>query len=233
MYRLRIILILAWCSTNTLFAQYIRPENSFSVGYQYGNFENSLSQSAIELHQFNQSIPEGSNRFKNDRNAYGLVVRLMLTGNKGLISEIALGNKKVISKAGYFDSTANANINISTKQRFRYLSYGLHYAAGRFTFGASVDLGIFSSLQRSKGSGIEGEEKWHPWFYSPKLSGSGYTGKTPVIGWTLATSVALTQFTELRLYKQFTAFGMGADYSNGYFSMANWGVELAITLNNE
>ncbi len=179
--------------------------------------------------QHNQSAMDNGRRFTNDRNAYGLVLRFTLVGNSGLTSEFALGNKKVISKMDYFDSTSMSTVNVTTKQRMRYLTYGLHYTTGRFMFGASLDLGIFASLKKEKGSSIESYNSWHPWFSAPKVFGSGVTAKTPVVGWTLSTSFALSQFTELRVYKQFTAFGMGAELSNKYFSMANWGVELGFT----
>jgi len=229
MNRLLIIFILLWCFSNRIHAQYERPDSYFSVGYQYSNFGNSLSQSSIEMAQRNENAIDDGSRFTNDRNAYGLVVRYMLVGNSGLTSEFALGNKKVISKMDYFDSTSMSAVNVTTKQRFRYLTYGLHYATGRWIFGAGIDMGFFSSLKREKGSIIESLNSWHPWFSAPKIFGSGVTAKTPVIGWTLSTSFAITPFTELRLYKQFTAFGMGAELSNKYFSMANWGVELGFT----
>jgi len=214
-------------------AQYERPENSFSVGYQYANFGNSLSSSQIRMAGMNTNVGPGGNRFTNSRNAYGLVLRAMVGGDGRLISEFALGNKKVIADQAYTqfspDSLSSQELNIKTKQRMRYFTYGLHYNLNRFTVGASVDLGMFTSLIRYKGIGGESDGKWLPWFSTPKVFGSGYTGKTPVIGCTLSAAFALTSFTEIRIFKQFTAFGMGADLSDRYFSMSNWGVELAIT----
>ena len=229
MYRILIISLLVCCGQYRLYAQYQPFDNYFSIGYQYSNFGNSLSQSSIEMKRSNKNAVDNENRFTNDRNAYGLVLRYMMSNSKGLTSEFALGNKKVLSKMSYLDSASNAVIAVSTKQRMRYLTYGLHYSTGRWTFGTSLDLGIFSSLKREKGSAITGQSKWYPWFYTQKVLGSGITAKTPVVGWSLSAGFALTKFTQLRIYKQFTAFGMGAELSHSYFSMANWGIELAFT----
>jgi len=212
----------------TGYSQYQRPEQSFSVGYQYANFGNSLSASQVRMEGMNQNVAEGGDRFTNYRNAYGLVLRGMF-GNGRLISEFTLGNKKVISDQVYTDSTNQQEISVKTKQRMRYLSYGLHANLNRFTVGASVDIGMFTSLIRYKGYGGDSDGKFVPWFSTPKIFGSGVTGKTPVIGWTISAAYAVTEYTEIRVFKQFTAFGMGAELSHRYFSMSNWGVELALT----
>lgn len=208
-------------------AQFERPDNAFSVGYQYSNFGNSLSAAHLQMEGMNQQATDDGSRFTNDRNAYGLVLRYTIKGDRGLVSEFALGNKKVVSSMSYQDTLTNSVLDIRTKQRMRYLSYGLHYSHGSWMIGTSLDLGVFSSLIRQKGGAID--DAWRPWFYTQKATGGGITGKTPVVGWTIAASYLFTPATELRIYRQFTAFGMGAQLSNSYFSMANWGIELAIT----
>lgn len=228
MFRIITLTIVFCWGVSSANAQFVRPETTYSIGYQYSNFGNSFSAAQIQMNGMNQNAYENK-RFSNDRNAYGLVLRIMLSNSKGLTSEFALGNKKVLSQMSYYDSLNASVIDIKTKQRMRYLSYGLHYATGRFTIGASVDLGIFASLIKLKGTGSETDGSWQPWFNTPKLLGSGITGKTPVVGWSLSAGCMITKYTEVRIYKQFTAFNMGAELSNRYFSMANWGVEFAIT----
>jgi hypothetical protein len=218
-------------------AQTDRSDGCLAVGYQYADFGHSLSASEVQMMSMNTSVPEGGNRFTNGSRAFGLVTRCVLPGDKtgesGFYMEFTLANKKVLADQTYrsyaADSSSFQDLEVSTKQRLRYFSFGTGYAWKRLSVSASADLGVFTSLIRYEGGQYDG--KWQPWFKHKKLFGSGDSGKSPVIASTFSLNYLLTDFLELRIHKQFTAFGMGAGLSNRYFSVGNWGAELTFRFN--
>jgi hypothetical protein len=223
--RLSILLLFALFALQA-WTQFERPDVWYSVGYQYADFGNSLSPATVRMYNFNRSLGPDDKPFENSRHAYGLFGRIMIKGENGFATELSISNKKVISNASHIDSLG-VETDVRTKQRLRSFNIGLHYTRSRFTAGITVDLGAFASFIRYKGGSASG--KYYPWFYAPKIFGSGYTAKSPVIGCTISAGAALSKHVDARIYKQFTAFGMGGDLSDRYFSLSNWGVELALT----
>lgn len=226
--KLLIAMLSAFC-----FQAQAQDGNSFmSIGYQYANFGNSFAPSQVRMAASNVSVPAGGNRFTNYQHGYGLVLRATLPGNEKCQMEITLSNKKVISDQTFnmanADSSVLTPIDVKVKTRIRSLSFGGNYFFGNFSIGGSVDLGMFASLQKLSGGNYD--NKWQPWFYTQKVLGSGITGKTPVIGFTVFASYRIAKLVQIRIYKQFTGFGMGAELSDSYFSISNMGAELAFTL---
>lgn len=214
------------------------PDVYFSIGYQYANFGNSLSNNQISMFTTNQLVAEGGNKATNYQHAYGLVLRLAIAPGGDTDSpfriEMALTNKKVLSDQEYETTLPDIGptlINTRYKTRIRALSIGTAYHLGPFALGGSVDIGMFSSLRKFKGIGGEDDGKWVPWFSTPKVFGSGYSGKTPIVGATLHASWFIGQRVELRLYKQFS-LGLAAELSDRYFSLGNVGIELNLILPN-
>lgn len=217
-----------------MFFSEVNAQDAFcTIGYQYAYFGNSLSSNQIQMAGDNMMVPAGGNRYTNYQHGHGLVARLTLPASKGFQLELTIANKKVISDQTYnnynADSSAFTSIDVKTKTRVRALSFGVSFPVKNFSFGGSMDLGVFASLRRY--SGIEGEsnKKWQPWFSTQKVFGSGITAKTPVVGFTVFASYRIAELLQIRIYKQFTGFGMGAELSGRYFSIANTGVELGFT----
>lgn len=235
-----ICLILS-CASFTVFipaghAQISRKAAALSIGYQYADFGHSMPAAEIDLLLRNASIPDGGNKFTNVRHGMGAVVRLTMPYAKeggGFAIDLTLGNKRVSDQARYDTYNADSSVAIATtvgtRLRYRYLGIGANYAWKRFSLGASADLGMFASLIRYKYEGGS-DPKWQPWFSSPKVFGSGYTGKSPVISGTLSAGFLLTHFLELRVSRQVTLFGMGATLSDHYFSINNWSAELTFRI---
>jgi|GEM_PF-2567900 len=214
------------------------PDVYFSLGYQYANFGNSLSNNQISMFTTNQLVAEGGNKATNYQHAFGLVTRLAIAPggeeNSRFRIELALTNKKVLSDQEYETTLPDAGltlINTRYKTRLRVLAIGTSYHLSAFAFGGSLDIGMFSSLRKFKGIGGEDDGKWIPWFSTPKVFGNGYSGKTPVVGATLHASWFIRQRVELRIYKQFT-LGLAGELSDRYFSLGNVGIELNLILPN-
>lgn len=227
--RLMIILLLAWCPS----AWSQDGAGFFSIGYQYAYFGSSLAPAQIRMFDDNTKVPAGGNRFTNYQHGYGLVLRATLPSEGKFQMELTAANKKVVSDQAYnlanADSSVLTPVDVKVKSRIRSFSFGGSYYMGNFSVGGSVDLGVFASMRRFSGEGITHNKKWEPWFYTQKVLGSGVTGKTPVIGFTVFASYRFARLLQLRVYKQFTGFGMGAELSDNYFSISNIGAELAFT----
>lgn len=204
-----------------------------SIGYQYAYFGNSLASNQVRMAGENKSVAPGGNKATNYQHGYGLVLRGTFPSENNFQVELTASNKKVMADRSYqmanADSSAFTPIDVKLRTRIRSFSVGGSYFIKNFSIGGSVDLGIFASYQ--KYSGIEGEsnKKWIPWFMTPKVIGGGYTGKTPVLGFSLFASYRIAQTIQLRVYKQFTGFGLGAELSDNFFSISNIGAELAFT----
>jgi hypothetical protein len=213
------------------------PDVYFSIGYQYARFGSSLSNNQISMFTTNQLVAEGGNKATNYQNAFGLVIRMAVSpgdADSQFRMEFSLTNKKVLADQSYqttLPDTGPVQIDTRYKTRIRMLSMGTSYHLGAFALGGSLDMGMFSSLRKFKGIGGEDEGKWIPWFSHPKIFGSGYSGKTPIVGATLHASFTIRQRVELRVYKQFS-LGLPATLSDRYFSLGNVGLELNFILPN-
>jgi hypothetical protein len=229
------ILLLFLAMASAASAQIDRSKTAYEIGYQVADFGHSLAASETQMMAMNAVVPDGGNTFSNGSQAFGLVLRGTFPGDKGVFLEFTLANKKVLSNQSYDyytpDSSSFQPLDVFTKQRLRYFSFGAGYAWKRLSASASFDLGTFTSLIRYKGDAFD--NKWQPWYYRPKIFGSGVSGKSPVIGATISLNYLLTRFLELRIHRQFTVFGMGAELSNRYFSLDNWGAELTFRFSSK
>lgn len=206
---------------NALMAVSPAGSGGIHFGYARGMYTHRLSGPEIYTWRINNGykpedvtgagITEVKNKFGSLQQFNSFQAYAEFSGS-GLDAEIGINVRRKTTSGVYMLAPGNngAPVERTEKLKIKYneifLTVGHRFDA--LYLGLSLDIGMFGAFRKVN------DEKWAPWFYRPKLLGSGYTGKNPVAGYSLIVAYDISVFT-LRFQWQGAMMNAHLDSSTG------------------